>query len=31
MQIRKDGDTLTHGGIGGNAVIVGQGSLDLYD
>jgi trans-2,3-dihydro-3-hydroxyanthranilate isomerase len=31
MQIRKDGDTLTHGGIGGSAVIVGQGSLDLYD
>jgi trans-2,3-dihydro-3-hydroxyanthranilate isomerase len=31
MQIRKDGDTLIHGGIGGSAVIVGQGSLDLYD
>jgi trans-2,3-dihydro-3-hydroxyanthranilate isomerase len=31
MQIRKDGDTLTHGGIGGSAVIVGQGSLDLFD
>ena len=31
MQIRKEGDTLTHGGIGGSAVIVGQGSLDLYD
>ncbi len=31
MQIRKDGDTLTHGGIGGSAVVVGQGSLDLYD
>lgn len=31
MQIRKDGDTLVHGGIGGSAVIVGQGSLDLYD
>lgn len=31
MQIRKDGDTLTHGGIGGSAVIVGQGSLDVYD
>lgn len=29
MQIRKDGDTLVHGGIGGSAVIVGQGSLDL--
>ena len=31
VQIRKDGDTLIHGGIGGSAVIVGQGSLDLYD
>jgi trans-2,3-dihydro-3-hydroxyanthranilate isomerase len=31
IQIRKDGDTLIHGGIGGSAVIVGQGSLDLYD
>lgn len=31
IQIRKDGDTLTHGGIGGDAVIVGQGSLDLDD
>jgi trans-2,3-dihydro-3-hydroxyanthranilate isomerase len=31
IQIRKDGDTLTHGGIGGHAVIVGQGSLDLDD
>lgn len=31
MQVRKDGDKLTHGGIGGSAVIVGQGSLDLYD
>ena len=29
MQIRKDGDRLTHGGIGGDAVIVGQGSLEL--
>ncbi|HVY51888.1 MAG TPA: PhzF family phenazine biosynthesis protein [Devosia sp.] len=31
VQIRKHGDTLTHGGIGGDAVIVGQGSLDLDD
>jgi len=31
VQIRKDGDTLTHGGIGGPAVILGQGSLDLDD
>jgi len=31
LQIRKDGDTLTHGGIGGSAVIVGQGTLDLGD
>ncbi len=31
MQLRKDGDSLTHGGIGGSAVIIGQGSLDLYD
>ena len=31
IQIRKDGDTLTHGGIGGDAVIVGQGTLELDD
>ena len=31
IQIRKDGDVLTHGGIGGEAVIIGQGSLDLDD
>ncbi|MEO6394351.1 MAG: PhzF family phenazine biosynthesis protein [Devosia sp.] len=31
VQIRKDGETLTHGAIGGHAVIVGQGSLDLGD
>ncbi len=31
MQIRKDGDRLTHGGIGGDAVIIGQGSLELDD
>jgi trans-2,3-dihydro-3-hydroxyanthranilate isomerase len=28
---RKDGDALTHGGIGGHAVIVGEGTLDLGD
>ena len=31
IQIRKRGEILTHGGIGGHAVIVGQGSLDLED
>lgn len=31
IQIRKTGDTLTHGGIGGDAVIIGQGSLELDD
>ncbi|RYE10860.1 MAG: PhzF family phenazine biosynthesis protein [Hyphomicrobiales bacterium] len=31
LQLRKDGETLTHGGIGGHAVIVGQGTLDLGD
>src|SRR5690606_30162001 len=31
IQLRKDGDTLTHGGIGGHAVIVGEGTLDLGD
>lgn len=31
VQIRKDGDELTHGGIGGDAVILGQGSLDIED
>jgi trans-2,3-dihydro-3-hydroxyanthranilate isomerase len=31
VQIRKDGDRLTHGGIGGDAVIIGGGSLDLDD
>lgn len=30
-QLRKDGDILTHGGIGGHAVIVGEGMLDLWD
>ncbi|MCW5721966.1 MAG: PhzF family phenazine biosynthesis protein [Devosia sp.] len=29
MQLRKDNDQLTHGGIGGHAVIVGEGTLDL--
>ncbi len=31
VQFRKDGDILTHGGIGGHAVIVGEGALDLGD
>jgi len=31
MQLRKDGGRLTHGGIGGHAVIVGEGVLDLGD
>jgi trans-2,3-dihydro-3-hydroxyanthranilate isomerase len=31
VQFRKSGDQLSHGGIGGHAVIVGEGSLDLGD
>lgn len=31
MQLRKDDDRLTHGGIGGHAVIVGEGTLNLGD
>ncbi len=31
LQLRKEGDLLTHGGIGGAAVIIGQGTLDLDD
>jgi trans-2,3-dihydro-3-hydroxyanthranilate isomerase len=31
LQLRKDGDRLTHGGIGGHAVIVGEGTLNLGD
>ena len=31
IQIRKTGDTLTHGGIGGDAVIIGHGTLELDD
>ncbi|WP_055049475.1 PhzF family phenazine biosynthesis protein [Devosia sp. A16] len=31
MQLRKDDDKLTHGGIGGHAVIVGEGTLNLGD
>jgi trans-2,3-dihydro-3-hydroxyanthranilate isomerase len=31
LQLRKDHDMLIHGGIGGNAVIVGEGVLDLGD
>lgn len=31
IQFRKSGDDLTHGGIGGHAVVVGEGTLDLGD
>jgi trans-2,3-dihydro-3-hydroxyanthranilate isomerase len=31
IQYRKANDALTHGGIGGHAVIIGEGSLDLSD
>jgi trans-2,3-dihydro-3-hydroxyanthranilate isomerase len=31
VQLRKEAGALTHGGIGGHAVIVGEGSLDLLD
>lgn len=31
LQFRKDADKLTHGGIGGHAVIVGEGTLNLGD
>jgi trans-2,3-dihydro-3-hydroxyanthranilate isomerase len=31
MQLRKEDDVLTHGAIGGHAVIVGEGVLDLGD
>ena len=31
VQFRKENDELVHGGIGGHAVIVGEGSLDLGD
>lgn len=31
MQFRKEGGALTHGGIGGHAVVVGEGTLDLGD
>jgi trans-2,3-dihydro-3-hydroxyanthranilate isomerase len=29
LQLRREGDVLTHGAIGGDAVIVGEGVLDL--
>jgi trans-2,3-dihydro-3-hydroxyanthranilate isomerase len=29
LQVRRDGEVLTHGAIGGHAVIVGEGVLDL--
>lgn len=31
LQLRKDDDKLTHGGIGGHAVVVGEGVLNLGD
>jgi len=31
VQLRKTDDTLTHGGIGGHAIVVGEGTLDLGD
>jgi trans-2,3-dihydro-3-hydroxyanthranilate isomerase len=31
IQLRKEGDALTHGGIGGYAVLVGEGVLNLAD
>ena len=31
LQVRKADDKLTHGGIGGHAVIIGEGSLNLGD
>jgi trans-2,3-dihydro-3-hydroxyanthranilate isomerase len=31
IQLRKDNDVLIHGGIGGHAVIVGEGVLDLEE
>ncbi len=31
VQLRKENDVLTHGGIGGHAVIVGEGTLNLSD
>jgi hypothetical protein len=29
VQLRKDAGVLTHGGIGGDAVVVGEGQLDF--
>ncbi len=31
VQFRKEGGELTHGGIGGHAVVIGEGTLDLGD
>jgi trans-2,3-dihydro-3-hydroxyanthranilate isomerase len=31
LQLRMDGERLTHGGIGGDAIVIGQGVLDLDD
>jgi trans-2,3-dihydro-3-hydroxyanthranilate isomerase len=29
VQLRKDAGVLTHGGIGGEAMVIGQGQLDF--
>ncbi|MDB5562223.1 MAG: PhzF family phenazine biosynthesis protein [Hyphomicrobiales bacterium] len=31
LQLRKSGEDLIHGGIGGHAIVVGEGALDLGD
>lgn len=31
LQLRKENDVLVHGGIGGHAVVLGEGTLDLDD
>lgn len=31
LQLRMDGERLTHGGIGGDAVVVGEGTIELDD
>src|SRR5690606_37527658 len=31
IQLKKENDVLVHGGIGGHAVVVGEGTLDLGD
>lgn len=31
LQLRKENDILTHGGIGGDAIIIGEGEIDIRD